>query len=139
MQTSHCGLGAGGGMAVAAHPGLAGVPVHLGGEDVCPRAVNCLHPRGEKAGAKHFRFICHCWQALGLGGMQAEGRTWACVPPWSEALGVGGFDLGAANRGAYGGLVHGIASCPKPPPTPKPQAAPPSNSSSTPTTPRMPS
>ena len=28
-------------------------------------------------------------------------------------MGIGGFDPSAANRGAYAGLVHGIASRPK--------------------------
>ena len=54
--------------------------------------------------------------------MQSGGHGHA--PTWSEVLGVGGFDPGAASRGAYRGLVHGIASHPKPPPAPKARAAP---------------
>ena len=32
---------------------------------------------------------------------------------WLALMDMGGFDLAAANRGAYAGLVHGIASWPK--------------------------
>ena len=77
---------------------------------------------------------------LCLGGMHAEGRTWAWAPTWSEVMGVGGFDLAAANHGAYGGLIHGIACRPKPPPppqSPRPQQALPI--SRTPKTPGTPS
>ena len=56
---------------------------------------------------------------MGLGGMQVSGRTWEWSPTWSEIMGVGGFD-----RGAYTGLVHGIASRLKPKPnTPSKPAA----------------
>ena len=44
------------------------------------------------------------------------------MPTWSAALDFGGFNPGAANRGAYAGLVHGIASRPKS--KPKPAATP---------------
>ena len=75
-------------------------------------------------GAGHFRFLCHCWQAMGT---QSLGRTWEWSPTWSEIMRVGGFDPSAANRGAYAGEVHGIASRPRPKPkTPsQPAAAPP--------------
>ena len=53
---------------------------------------NVLTPEVKKAGAPHLRFLCHSWGMLGFGGMQAEGRTLAWVPTWSELLGVGGFD-----------------------------------------------
>ena len=43
---------------------------------------------------------------------------WAWVPTWSEVTGVGGFDPAHANLGAYGGLVQGIVSRPKPPQAP---------------------
>ena len=83
---------------------------------------NVFTPDIKKAGAGHFRFVCMCWQAMGLGGIQSVGRTWECPPTWSEITRVGGFDPSAANRGAYAGLVHGIASRPKP--KPKTPAAP---------------
>ena len=31
-------------------------------------SVNVFTPEVKKAGAPHFRFLCCCWQALGLGG-----------------------------------------------------------------------
>ena len=54
--------------------------------------------------------------------MECVGRTWEWSPAWSEIMGIGGFDPLAANRGAYAGLVHGIASHPKS--KPKTPAAP---------------
>ena len=53
------------------------------------------------------------WGVLSVLG----GRPWTLT--WSEIMGIGGFDLSAANRGAYAGLVHGIACRPKPKPKPK--------------------
>ena len=63
-----------------------------------------------------------CWQALGLGGMEFAGRTLTWTPIWSALMEMGGFDPAAANRGAYAGLVRGIASRPKS--KPKPSATP---------------
>ena len=48
--------------------------------------------------------------------MQLVGRTWGWSLAWSEIMRVGGFDPSAANHGVYAGLVHGIASRPKPKP-----------------------
>ena len=67
----------------------------------------------KKGGTGHWRFVTMCWQAMGLGGMECVGRTWAWSLTWSEMMGLGGVDPSAANRGAYAGLVHGIASRPK--------------------------
>ena len=53
-----------------------------------------------------------------LPGMKCVGRMWQ----GSEIMGIGGFDLSAASRGVYAGLVHGIASHPKS--KPKTPAAP---------------
>ena len=79
-------------------------------------------PDIKKGGCGHWRFICMCWQALGRGGMECVGGTWEWSSTSSEIMGIGGFDPWAANRGAYAGLVHGIASRPnsksKPPATP---------------------
>ena len=44
------------------------------------------------------------------------------MPTWLEIMRVGGFDPSAANWGAYAGLVHGIASRPKPKRPSKPAA-----------------
>ena len=56
--------------------------------------------------------IYHNTLPLGLGGMEFAGRTWTWTPTWSVIMEMGGFDPAAANRGAYAGLVHGIASRP---------------------------
>ena len=77
-----------------------------------------------KCGAPHYRFVAHCWAGLGLGGMEWKGRTWSFTPEWSAILGFGGFDPHASNRGAYSGVVAGIASRPKRKHTPKPGAGP---------------
>ena len=45
--------------------------------------------------------------------MEFAGSTWTWTPTWSALMDMGGFDPAAANRGAYAGLVHGIASRPK--------------------------
>ena len=54
--------------------------------------------------------------------MEFGGWTWTGMPTWSTILEMGGFDPAAANRGAYAGLVYGIASRAKskskPPTTP---------------------
>ena len=44
--------------------------------------------------------------------MQVAGMTWEWSRTWSEIMGMGGFDASAANRGAYAGLMQGIATCP---------------------------
>ena len=44
------------------------------------------------------------------------------TPTWSALMDFGGFNPDAANRGAYAGVVHGIASWPKS--KPKPAATP---------------
>ena len=57
-----------------------------------------------------------CWQAVGLWSMECVGRTWTWTPTSSEIMGIRGFNPSAANRRAHAGLVHGIASRPKPKP-----------------------
>ena len=74
---------------------------------------NVFTPNVRKGGDWQWRLIAMCWQAMGLGGMESFGRTWEWSPAWLEIMGIGGFDLSAANRGAYAGLVHNIASRPK--------------------------
>ena len=61
------------------------------------------------------------------------GKAWVWTPTWSAVLDFGGFNPEAANRGAYAGLVHGIASRPKY--KPKPAATPRSRTLPTPGTP----
>ena len=59
------------------------------------------------------------------------------MPPWSALMDFGGFNPEAANRGAYAGVVHGIASRPKtkPKPAATPAGAPRSRTPPTPGTP----
>ena len=75
--------------------------------------VNVFPPEVRKGRASHCRFIAMCWQAMGLGGMECVGRTGTWTPTWSVIMEIGGFDPSTANREAYAGWVHGIASCPK--------------------------
>ena len=78
-------------------------------------------PRGKRGGG-HWRFVANCWQGLGLGGMEYAARAWTRTPTWLALMDMGGFNPEVANRGAYAGLVHGIASRPKS--KPKPAATP---------------
>ena len=99
--------------------------------------LNLFTPKVRKGGASHWQFTSMCLQALGLGGMKFAGRVWTWTPTWSAIMEMGGFAPSAANRGAYAGLVHGIAYRPKPKqaqgprnprkcaPPPPPAAAPP--------------
>ena len=48
--------------------------------------------------------------------------AWTCTQTWSARMHMGGFNPEAANRGAYAGLVDGIAS--RPNSKPKPGATP---------------
>ena len=85
--------------------------------------LNLFTPEGKKGGGgTHWCFIANCWQGLGLGGMEYGARDWTWTPTSSALTDMGGFDPEAANRGAYAGTVHGIASQPKA--KPKPAATP---------------
>ena len=50
--------------------------------------------------------------------MEYGARTWTWTPTWLALMDMGGFDPEAANRGAYAGMVHSIASRPKSKPKP---------------------
>ena len=84
--------------------------------------TNLLTPDRKKRGANHRQFVANCWQGLGLGGIEYAGKAWTWTPTWSALMDIGGFNPEAANRGAYAGVVHGIASRPKS--KPKPSATP---------------
>ena len=84
--------------------------------------TNLFTPTRKKRGATHWRFVANCWQGLGLGGIEYAGKAWTRTPTWSALMDFGGFNPEAANRGAYAGVVHGIASVPKS--KPKPAATP---------------
>ena len=86
--------------------------------------TNIFAPERKKGGGTHWRFVAHCWQGLGLGGVEWVRKAWVWTLTWSALLDFGGFNPEAANRGVYAGLVHGIATRPKPKPKPKPAAAP---------------
>ena len=57
-----------------------------------------------------------------MGGVEYAGKAGVWTPTWSALLDLRGFNPEAANRGAYAGVVHGIASRPKS--KPKPAATP---------------
>ena len=84
--------------------------------------TNIFTPERKKGGGTHWRLVAHCWQGLGLGGVDWVGKAWVSTPTWSALLEFGGFSPEAANRRVYAGVLHGIASRPKP--KPKPAAAP---------------
>ena len=84
--------------------------------------TNIFTPERKKGGTTHWRFLAHCWQGLGLGGVEWLGKAWVWTPTWSALLDFGAFNPEVANRGVYAGVVHGIATGPKP--KPKPAAAP---------------
>ena len=84
--------------------------------------TNIFTPERKKEGATHWRFVAHCWQGLGLGGVEWVGKAWNWTPTWSALMDFGGSNPEAAKRGVYAGVVHGIATRPKP--KPKPAAAP---------------
>ena len=60
--------------------------------------LNVFTSNLKKGGGRFFRFLCHCWEAMGLGGMQVAGRMWVWSPTLLEVMGVGVFDLAAAPR-----------------------------------------
>ena len=101
--------------------------------------TNIFTPERKKGGGgTQWRFVAHCWQGLGLGGVEWVGKACVWTPTWSALLAFEGFNPESANRGVYAEVVHGIASWPKS--KPKPAAAPlgPPRSR-TPPTPRTPS
>ena len=72
--------------------------------------TNIFTPERKKGGGTHWRFVAHCWQGLGLGGVEWVGRAWVWTPTRSALLDFGGFNPEAANQGVYAGVVHGIAT-----------------------------
>ena len=74
---------------------------------------NVFTPDVKKRGGGALAVHRHVLACDGTRGMECVGRTWEWSPAWSEIMGIGGFDSSAAYRGAYAGLVHGIASRPK--------------------------
>ena len=38
--------------------------------------TNIFTPERKKRGATHWRFVAHCWQGLGLGGIEWVGKAW---------------------------------------------------------------
>ena len=74
---------------------------------------NVFTPDVKRGGARHFRLICMCGHAMGLGGMECVGGIWEWSRLWLGIMGIGSFDPSAADPGGYAGLVHGISSRPK--------------------------
>ena len=112
-------------------------PPRKGGEDVLVGANQHLHPRAEKGGGQQWRFVAHCWQGLGLGGVEWVGKAWVWTPTWSALL-----DLGvSAPRRRTGGCMPGWCTAspagpsPSPSPPQPPLAAPRSRDPPTPRTP----
>ena len=79
-------------------------------------------PRGKSGGATTGDSSPTAGRGWALGGMEYAARAWTWTPTWSALMDMGDFNPEAANRGAYAGLVHGIASRPKS--KPKPAATP---------------
>ena len=84
--------------------------------------TNIFIPGRKKGLGTHWRFVTNCWQGLGLGGIEYAGKAWTSTPTWLGLSDFGSFNPEAAKRGAYAGVVHGIACRPKS--KPKPAATP---------------
>ena len=97
--------------------------------------TNIFNLERKKGGGTHWRFFANCWQGVGLGGVGYVGKAWTWTPTWSALMDFGGFNPEAANRGAYAGLVHDIASRPKTKPKPAALGAPCNRTPATPGTP----
>ena len=65
--------------------------------------TNILTPERKKGGGTHWRFVAHCWQGLGLGGVEWVGKAWVWTPTCSALLDFGGSNPEAANRGCMPG------------------------------------
>ena len=48
--------------------------------------TNIFTPERKKGGANHWRFVAHCWQGLGLGGVECVRKAWVWTPTWSAGL-----------------------------------------------------
>ena len=87
--------------------------------------TNIFTPERKKGGGHPRQLLA----GAGLGGgerVEYAGKAWSWTPTWSALMDFGGFNPEAANRGAYAGAVHGIASRPnsKPKPAATPAGAP---------------
>ena len=89
--------------------------------------TNIFTPERKKGATIHWRLVAHCLKGLGLGGVEWAGKAWVWTPSCSALMDFGGFNREVANRGAYAGVVRGIASRPKskPKPAATPAGAPP--------------
>ena len=96
--------------------GEVGTPPERGVKMFELAQTNIFGPERKKGGGggTHWRFVAHCWQGLGLGGVEWVGKAWVWTTTWLAVLDFGGFNPEAANRGVYAGVVHGIATRPKP-------------------------
>ena len=59
---------------------------------------NIFTPERKKGGATHWLFVAHCWQGLGLGGVEWVGKAWVWTSTWSTLLDFGGHG-GATTTG----------------------------------------
>ena len=84
--------------------------------------TNIFTPERKKGGATHWRFVAHCWQGLGLGGLSGWRRPGFGRPPgwccWNSGV--------STLRRRTGGCMPGwcTASPPGPSPSPSPPQPP---------------
>ena len=106
-------------------------PLRKGGEDISVAAYDHPHPRAVTGGGTQWRFVAHCLQGLGFGGVEWVGKAWVWTPTWSALLDFGGLNPVAANRCTAS--PPGLS--PSPRPRQPPLAAPRSSTLPTPQTP----
>ena len=70
--------------------------------------TNIFTPERKKGGGHPLAIRRPLLAGARLGGVDWVGKAWVWTPTWSALL-----DFEAVNRGAYAGLMHGIASRPK--------------------------
>ena len=102
--------------------GEVALPPEMGVKMFQLAQTNILTLERKKGGTTHRRFVVNCWQGLGFGGIEYAGKAYTRTLTCSALMDFGGFNPEAGNRGAYAGVVHGIASRPKS--KPKPAATP---------------
>ena len=68
--------------------------------------TNMFDPERKKGGATQWRFVPHCWQGLGLGGVDWVGKAW--VWTYGNVPGVGDTRYVPWAQGGNGGTVSQV-------------------------------